>query len=352
MRPADLKRLLLLAAGILAGLLLAGVFLRHALSALLTALVFAYLLNPALKYIEKRGLGRFPAIAVLYLCISVMLFISLFMLVPYLNHQLESLPRAIPRYVRNLQQAMEKWKTELAPYYGSEEGEWLIAGAEESLNRLVLEFSGKGYDRLKGALFGLFDLVLAPILVFFILHYKEYFKELLLGLMPSEEHGTFRELGNRINRTLERFILAQFVDCLLVGVLSAFALYFLGIEFPLLNGLFAGFASVVPFVGVLVAVIPPAFIGYVETGDLTIIPKVCAAYFIINVIIEGNLIKPLLMRSTLKLNPLAVIFALMAMGELMGFWGIVLAVPMTAVVKIFTEEAQRYLKERDLNEKG
>ena len=133
----------------------------------------------------------------------------------------------------------------------------------------------------------------------------------------------------------------------MVGTLTAAALYFLGIEFPLLNGLFAGFASIVPFLGVMVAVIPAAFIGYAKSGDLFVIPKVCAAYFVIFVIIEGNLIKPLVMRRTLRLNPLAVIFAVMAMGELLGFWGIVLAVPLAAVIKICAGEVREMLAARD-----
>ena len=115
----------------------------------------------------------------------------------------------------------------------------------------------------------------------------------------------------------------------------------------MLNGLFAGFASIVPLLGAIVAVIPAAFLGYAKSGDLSVIPKVCAAYFIIHVIIEGNLIKPLVMRRTLRLNPLAVIFAVMAMGELLGFWGIVLAIPFAAVIKICAGEARELLAERD-----
>nr|WP_246561905.1 AI-2E family transporter [Geobacter grbiciae] len=323
--------------------LLAGHVARHSLSAILTSLVIAYLLNPFMKYLERKGLGRIPAIAILYLCIAVMVFFSLFALIPYLNHQLEAFPRAVPRYVQNLERVMEVWKARLSPYYGSDEGTWLIASAQDSLKKLALDVSGKGYQELKAALFGLFNLVLAPILVFFMLSSKQFFKDLTLRFVPPRERHSFREVGRRIKESLERFVMAQFFDCLLVGILSALALYLLGIEFPLLNGFVAGFASVVPYVGVMVAVIPPALMGYAETGDLMIIPKVCAAYFVINVIIEGNLIKPLLMRGTLRLNPLAVVFALMALGELMGFWGVVLAVPVAAVVKICAVELKGYL---------
>ena len=330
---SGLKTIYVLAAAF-AAFLLAGYFLRHTFSALLTALIIAYFFNPLLKYLEKRGFDRFTALALLYgIALTAGLFIS-FLLIPYFLHQTEGLTNSLPRYLQNIKSAIEDWKLRMAPYYAGDEGAWLLEQAEEYVALAARDISGTGYKQLMGLFFGAFDLVLAPILVFMILYYKEFFKEIIYRMIPTSERSHLTELGRKINRSLERFILGMVLDCLMVGALTAAALYFLGIEFPLLNGLFAGFASIVPFLGVMVAVIPAAFIGYAKSGDLLVIPKVCAAYFVIFVIIEGNLIKPLVMRRTLRLNPLAVIFAVMAMGELLGFWGIVLAIPLAAVVKI------------------
>jgi len=331
-------------AGLFAAMLLATHFLRHTLSALLTALVIAYLLNPLLKYLEKRGLGRVAALAILYAITSILFTVAILLLIPYLLDQLEALAKAVPLYVQNLKGALVLWQGRFAPYYRGEEGAWLMARADEALDRLTLEVSGLGLERLKGGMYGLFDLLLAPILVFFMLLYKEQFKSTLLKIMPQAGGCEMLELGRRVNATLEKFLLAMLLDCLLVGLLTSLALFLLGIEFPLLNGFFAGFASIVPYVGVLVAVIPPAFIGYAKSGELGMIPTVFAVYFVINVVIEGNLIKPLVMRGALELNPLVVIFAIMAMGELMGFWGIVLAIPLAAVVKICAAELKQQLK--------
>lgn len=340
-------RTVYLLAALFAAFLLAGFFLRHTLSALLTSLVLAYLVNPPLKYLEKRGFSRALSITLLYGILAVMGLFASFFLVPYLGHQLDALAGTLPSYVQMLKAIVDGWRQELLPYYATEDLAWITAKGEESLNRLATELTGQGYERVKGLLFALFNLVLAPILVFFMLLYKERFKDALLRLSSVHLRHELREMGWRINRTLERFLLAMLFDCLLVGILCSLALYFLDIEFPLLNGMFAGFATIVPFLGALVAVIPPAFIGYAKSGDPMIIPKVCAAYFLINVVIEGNLIKPLVMRGTLKLNPLAVIFAVMAMGELMGFWGVVLAIPLAAVMKICAEELKNQIRGRD-----
>jgi putative permease len=319
-------------------LLLSGFLLRHTLSAFLTSLALAYLLNPLLNYLEKRGHRRIVAIVLLYAFGSAILTIVSLLLIPHISQQAELLSKEMPRYAQNVKTALERWQIILSPYYSGKDGAWLIDRAGDFLTTLTGEVSGIGFARIKGALFGLFNLVLAPILVFFMLLYKEFFKKAVIRLFPEAEREYLAGLGEKINRALERFILAMMLDCLLVGILCFAALWMLDIEFPLLSGLFAGLASVVPVLGGLVAVIPPAFLGYAKSGDLTIIPKVCALFFLIFIIIEGNLIKPLIMKRTLKLNPLAVIFSVMAMGELLGFWGIVLAVPLAAVVKICAKE--------------
>jgi len=334
-----------------AAFLLAGYFLRHTFSALLTSLVIAYLFNPLLKYLEQKGFDRFTSLALVYGIAALAALFSSFVLIPYFLHQTDALSHALPTYIQNIKGAMESWKARMAPYYAGEEGAWLLEQAEEYLALVSRDISGSGYRQITGLLFGLFDLVLAPILVFLILFYKEFFKEMVMGLVPSSERDYLAALGARINRSLEQFIVGMVIDCMIVGILTAGALHLLDIEFPLLNGIFAGFVSIVPFLGVVVAVIPAAFIGYAKSGDLSVIPKVCAAYFIIYVIIEGNLIKPLIMKRTLRLNPLAVIFSVMAMGELLGFWGIILAVPLAAVVKICAGEVHGLL-ERENSPEG
>lgn len=337
--------------GMLLSLIIVGHFLRHTFSALMTALVLAYLFNPLFKYLQKRGFDRLTALVLMYGIGAFAAFVASFFFIPYLGHQLDSFVKSFPGYVQNLQHAIGGWKMRIAPYYAGDEGAWLLAQAEDSLATLAQEVSSKGYEQFMGLVFGLFDLVLAPVLIFFLLYYKQYYKDVIKRLLPLRERRRLTSLGGRINRTLERFIVTMVIDCTLVGLLTALALLFLGIEFPVLNGLFAGFASIIPFLGVAVAVIPAALIGYAKSGDLSIIPKVCAAYFIINVLLEGNLIKPLLMKRSLRLNPLAVIFALMALGEWLGFWGIVLAVPMAALAKICTSEVRQILRDESGNEK-
>lgn len=333
----------------IAALIGAGYFVAHTFSAILTSLVIAYLVNPLLKQIEKRGFDRLTALLLLYGIALLAAFLASFFFVPYLGHQIDALVKALPVYIRSLQAAIEQWQTKMSGYYGGEEGVWLLSQLKHAIEQSTAYISSFGYSQLKKVFFAGFNILLAPILVFFMLLYKEHAMDYVRRMFHHSERQHLVELGRELNRSLERFLVGMFFDCLIVAVLTSIALAMLEIEFPLLNGFFTGFASIVPFLGAIVAVIPAALIGYANSGDIWIIPKVCAAYFIINVIIEGNLIKPLVMRQTLRLNPIVVIFAVMAMGELMGFWGIILAIPTVAVMKICTAEMRELLH---LNERA
>jgi predicted PurR-regulated permease PerM len=330
----------------LTALIVAGYFITHTFSALLTSIILAYILNPVLKYIERRGFDRITALGLLYGIGVFLAIFSSFILIPYFGHQIEALARSLPVYLKTLQGWLDSWKVKLGGYYGGEEGVWLIARIEASIANTTSKLSDLGYLQLKKLFFAAFNMVLSPILVFFMLLYKDHAKDFVKRMFHHRERQHLIDLGREINSSLEGFLLGMLCDCLLVGILTAIALGLLGVEFPILNGLFTGFASIIPFLGVFIAMIPPALIGYVQTGDIWLIPKVAAAYFVINIIIEGNIIKPLVMKKTMRLNPLAVIFALMAMGELLGFWGLILALPAAAVVKICTAEMREMLVEQ------
>ena len=327
----------------LATVIAAGYFLPHTFSALLTSIILAYILNPVLKYIEARGFDRLTALLLLYGIGILLTMFASFILIPYFGHQIDALARSLPVYLKTIQGWLDSWKIRLAGYYGGDEGVWLIGRFEASIADTTAKLSNLGYLQLKKLFFAVFNIVLSPILVFFMLLYKQHVQDFVKRMFHHRERQHLIDLGREINCSLEGFLIGMLCDCLLVGLLTAIALSFLGVEFPLLNGLFTGFASIVPFLGVFIAMIPPALIGYVQTGDIWLIPKVATAYFIINVIIEGNIIKPLVMNRTMRLNPLAVIFSLMAMGELLGFWGLVLALPTAAIVKICTAEMREIL---------
>jgi len=284
----SVQRVLIFIAGVFASFILAGLFLRHTFSALITSVVLAYLMNPVSSILKSRASGGSPPWR------SSISACSSWRFLPALRWSVPAAPdRGPPAGGTPLcpeppagDRSMED---PLHPYYASEEGEWLAARVTEG-SRSLPSISRQGLPAGERALFGSS-----------IWHWRRSsssscsttrsFQGCDSAARATPGAPQLSEVGGRIKRSLERFIVAQFIDCSWWGcsapVRSICWDRVSTAERPVCRVRLGGTVH-----RVMVAMIPAAFIGYAETGDLTIIPKVCVAYFFISVVIEGNLIKP------------------------------------------------------------
>jgi putative permease len=121
-----------------------------------------------------------------------------------------------------------------------------------------------------------------------------------------------------------------------VAILSLAALFILDVPHPIICGIFAGAASVLPFIGVFIAAFPALFLTWFKYQTMAGLAQVAIIFGVIY-FLEGYVIKPLVFKSSMNLNPLMTIVMVMALGELLGFWGILLALPIAAAIKITWE---------------
>jgi putative permease len=191
------------------------------------------------------------------------------------------------------------------------------------------------YSAASSLAFNLFNLILAPILVFFMLHYKQQIIDGLKVWLPVRHKEHIIKIGVEINDSIGGYLRGQLIVSAIVAIFSSAALLFLDVDYSLLNGLFAGAASVLPFIGVILATLPPLFFAYIKFQNGSIILKVIGAFAVIY-FLEGYLVKPLVFKESMNLNPLMTIIVVMAFGEMMGFWGILLAIPIAAAMKILS----------------
>jgi putative permease len=261
-------------------------------------------------------------------------------MVPLLNLHWESLIRDLPLYLQKVKVILQKWEGRFEPAYASEEWRWLLDNLLGSMDTLFSQIGSGVYAAMTRVVFNLFNLILAPILVFFMLYYKRDAVNGIIDWLPAGQRDAILDAGREINANIGGFIKGQFVVSLIVAILVTVALIFLGVDFPLLNGIFAGVASILPFIGVILATLPPLFFAYVKFQSGFVVFKVIASFVVIY-FLEGYLIKPLVFKGVINLNPLVTIIAVMALGEMMGFWGILLAIPIAAAVKVFSSRLRR-----------
>ncbi|HBG05886.1 MAG: AI-2E family transporter [Geobacteraceae bacterium GWC2_58_44] len=329
--------LVLLAA---AALFAAGHAMHHTASCFLLSFVIAYLLDPFVVLLERKRLSRIQGIIAVYLILGIfsVFFFSYF--VPFLFLRGQELIPSLPLYLQKAKALGVELQGKFEPLYGAQEWSWVFDKIVEGVDKL---FSGLGagvYAAAASMVFNLFNLVLSPILVFFMLHYKKEIKQTLAGWLPRRRRDTLLEMGREVNESIGGYLKGQLIISLIVAILSTIVLILLDVDYALFNGIFAGLASVLPFIGVILALIPPLFFAYLKFQSAVALVQVAAAFAGIY-FLEGYLVKPLVFKRSMDLNPLLTIIMVMALGELFGFWGILLAIPVAAAAKIVTVSINR-----------
>lgn len=318
----------------------AGYLMKHTLSCFLLSFVLAYLLDPLVVWAERRGIRRYHAIAVLYAVLTVFAVFFFIFLVPVVTSRWQDLIRNLPAYLQKMKALSGQLKQGYTPAYGAAEWQWFIDSFTGSLDSMTGKLGAGVYSAASRVAFNIMNILLSPILVFFMLHYKQALKDELIRWLPPNQKPLILQIGGEVNRSAGGYIRGQLIVSLIVAVLSAVALYLLDVDYALLNGLFAGLASILPFIGVVLATIPPLFFAYVKFQTGTALLQVIGVFSVIY-FVEGYLIKPLVFKEAMNLNPLVTIIFVMALGELMGFWGILLAIPIAAALKITLEHIRQ-----------
>jgi len=317
-----------------------GYAIRHTVSCFLSSFVIAYLLDPALVLLERRSIKRFYGLLILYLALSLVTFFSIIYLVPLVSERWDSFVRNLPTYFQQAREIVVSMKTRIYSAEGAGNWSWIIDSSAKNLETIASKVGAGVYRTASSMAFNLFNLILAPILVFFMLLYKHEIISSIKVWLPVRQKEHLLEVGREVNASIGGYLYGQLVVSVIVAVFSAIALYLLDVDYALLNGLFAGLASVLPFIGVILATIPPLFFAFIKFQNGVILLKVLGAFSLIY-FIEGYLVKPLVFKESMNLNPLMTIIVVMALGELMGFWGIILAIPIAAALKILSTHWRR-----------
>jgi putative permease len=316
----------------------AGYALQHTISCFLLSWIIAYLLDPLVMRAEKHGIKRIRALVLLYGIIGVLSIFFIAIIVPKLTMGWDGFVRDLPLYMQKIKQIALEWKSRIPDRYGSEEIQWLIDKASDNIDAATQKAGVMAYSFGSRIFFNIFNIVLSPILVFFMLYYKHTIIETLKTLLPAQNSAIIIDIGLEVNSSIGGYLRGQVIVSIIVALLSTVALLILDIQHPIFCGIFAGAASILPFIGVVIATLPALFFAWFKYQTIAALAKTAIAFGVIY-FLEGYIIKPLIFKESMNLNPLMTIIMVMALGELLGFWGILLALPIAAAIKITWDHA-------------
>ena len=301
---------------------------------LILAGAIVFLLNPGVTALHRRGLPRVAGTAMCYLAFFVVLGLAVLIVAPLAADQAQGLDEELP----NVRADVERWINDRAeqsknwivkfPSVGELESEVGASGSSTSLGSTFATLRDFGGRVVHVVLI----IVLAPIIAFYLLVDLPRMRAVAESLVPDRARDEVLLLASRLNRAIGGFFRGQLFVAVIIGVLVSAGLALVDLPFWLLVGMVAGFSNIVPLIGPWVGAVPGVIIALTTRDPGT-------ALWVVAIMagaqqVDNHFISPIVMQRAVKLHPAAVMLALLTGGTLGGFFGLLIAVPTAAVLKI------------------
>ena len=325
--------------------------LNPILSPFVLGALIAYLGDPLVDAWERRGLNRTSGVVIVFLLFTALTISVLIFAVPRLLHQLDALVARVPDIYHWLTQVAVPWlQQRLAlPIERLPQMDWSeqLAGNWQSVSKVTASTLKRVTGSGANLLLGLANLALVPVVAFYLLRDWDLLMQKALRMIPMAWQERTAYMMGEADEVVGAFLRGQFLVMLALGVIYSTGLWFVGLQLALLLGVLAGLASIVPYLGFMVGIVASCIAAYAQFQDWTMLLWV-GLVFAIGQAIESMVLTPVLVGDRIGLHPVAVIFALMAGGQLAGFVGVLLALPLAAVIMVFMRHAVNHYRSSDL----
>ncbi|MBD3671177.1 MAG: AI-2E family transporter [Gammaproteobacteria bacterium] len=332
-----------------------GLGLLYLLAPILTPFVIAALLaymgDPLADRLEVLGLKRIFAVVVVFVGLTAVALTLLAILVPMVQEQIVLLVSKLPAYLNRLRELL----LPLLGQFTDEGGQLLDWDAiNKGLGAHLRELgsaTGKIFATISKSglvLAGwLANLVLIPVVTFYLLRDWDHLMLRIRELLPRKQEPVITDLARESDEVLGAFFRGQLVVMLALGTIYTVGLWIVGLDLALLVGMIAGLVSFVPYLGFIIGILLAGVLAMIQFQDFLHLGGVVLV-FAIGQAIEGMLLTPLLIGERIGLHPVAVIFAVLAGGALFGFFGVLLALPVAAVIAVILRHMRHEYVSSDL----
>lgn len=329
------------------GLLVIGVLLyllSPILKPFLFAMTLAYLGDPLVDRFEAWRWPRTAGVALVFAVFFVLLLTGVLLLIPVLEEQISTFIAKWPDYVDWVQFTLVPW---LARTVGIDVGSlnldefkqalmahWQTAGGFAAM--VFTSASSSGLALLSW----LANIVLVPVVTFYLLRDWDELVARIRELLPRKIEPTVVRLGNEVDSVLGAFLRGQLLVMAALTSVYTLGLWIIGLDVAFLIGLVAGLVSFVPYLGFITGITLAGIAAYLQFQEWMPLLWV-ALVFGIGQMLESMVFTPMLVGDKIGLHPVAVMFAVMAGGQLFGFAGVLLALPTAAVIMVLLREGHR-----------
>ncbi|MBL8511234.1 MAG: AI-2E family transporter [Betaproteobacteria bacterium] len=337
---------------LLAIVLLGGLLwlLAPILAPFLSAAILAYIFNPLVSLMERKGCSRSLATGIAVLLLILLVALMLVIILPLFYKEIAQLSQQIPSFIERLKTELLPWlqqrfdiKLDIDP---SSLRQMIADNAQDAGGVVKKLFASLSVGGL--AVLGfLINLVLVPVVLFYLLRDWGALMRNVEDLIPRQLHATTRSLSLEIDAVLSEFLRGQLA---VMGVMAAFyvvSLWLVGLEFALPVGLITGLLVFIPYLGSGSGLVLGTIAAFMQFPSMTGVILVWVV-FGVGQLIEGFFVTPRLVGERIGLHPVAVLFALLAFGQVFGFFGVLLALPVSAAILVGLRHLKAHYRQSSL----
>ncbi|MDD4977573.1 MAG: AI-2E family transporter [Gallionella sp.] len=306
------------------------------LTPFVAAAILAYICNPSVQRLVRLKTPPTLAVLLVMLALLVASVLLVLILLPLLEKELGNMSARLPQFIDALRLKLLPHLQQILGVTPAWDGAWLKdfamshwQSAGGMAGKVLPWLSNSG-----GFILELFaNLILIPVAMFYLLRDWTVLVAQVDELIPRPSYDKVQEIATEIDAVLAEFLRGQLSVMVLMSVYYVIVLWLVGLEFALPIGIVAGMLVFVPYLGMLVGLALATLAAVMQFTSLSDVVWVWAV-FALGQVLEGMVVTPRLVGERVGLHPLAVIFALMAFGQLMGFFGILLALPLSAILLV------------------
>ena len=339
--------------------------LGYTLSSVIIAIIFAYIINPIVNYLERKGVKRQFGVIIVYISAILIFGILIVSVIPKtineVSNLLTSLPGMVDTLIREfnnfLSNVFAKFNIELPENFinfyketnpkvnGNVETPQIVSdilnSIKSTINDLIVKVQGSlmgslsnVISKLYGFLTSAFRLVLIIIFSFYFSVDKEKFMLRVKKAIPNKHREDISYLTSNIDTALQQFIRGRMLMAIFVGVLTMVYLLVLRVDFAIIIGLITCIADIIPYIGPFLGCAPAVLFAFMDSPMKALWVLIL---FVIVQWVENNILAPKLIGDSTGLNPLVILISIIIGGGIFGVWGMVISVPLTSIIFILVD---------------
>jgi predicted PurR-regulated permease PerM len=328
-----------------------SVFMKTVVLPVVLALIFYYLLRPVLRLLERFKIPRIWGILIIFLGGIGLLTLLSVLVFPFLRDQFQNLIEEFPDYFMRLLNNIDQFlRTSFIGDYYTESNfniEALIATLPTNIAETLQDTVAGIISRVTGwisAVTGvILSIVIVPFILFYLLKDGDKLPGYFLKLLPPRFREDTKEVLQEADQQLGAYIQGQLIVAFCIGVMVYIGFLIIGMDYALLLGALAMVTSIVPYIGPAIAITPAAIIALVTSPFMLV--KLAIVWTVVQ-LVEGNLISPQVMGKTMYIHPVTIIFVLLTAGSLFGVVGVILGIPMYALLRVIVSHLYKLFKRR------